>query len=244
MELRAYWELLCRRWWLILGLPILTAALSFAMQPRDVIQYRAVVKLAARPVFDPQPGNATPGLSAYNAYLYSEYLLDDLSEVIKSAAFMADVRQALGDYPGGPPNGAFDTRKVHRVLTLSAMAGRAEDARALAEAASRLLTAPEAPYARMLSSERTVLSVVDPPAVSTLLESRSYVNVLLRLALGLVLGVALALLLETLDDRLRTAREVGQFLGLPVLGEVPRPRGRPLLGQRRELVKGAEAEIA
>lgn len=243
MPLLAYWEIFCRRWWLIIGLPLLTGLLTLSTQSREVLQYRATITLAARPDFEHIASNTSPGQSAYNAYLYSEYLLDDLGEMIKGPRFMADVRQALRDHPGGPPSGAFEARKMHRVFMVSAIAARAEDAQALVEAAGRLLTAPDAPYIDALTRERTTLSIVDPPTTSPVVEPRSYVNLFLRLALGLALALALTMAIEALDDRLRTARAVGETLGLPVLGEVPAGR-RVFFRQRRQLVKRAKAEVA
>jgi capsular exopolysaccharide synthesis family protein len=48
-------------------------------------------------------------------------------------------------------------------------------------------------------------------------------NAILGLALGLVLGVALAFLREALDTRVRSAEEIGEQLGLPLLARVPEP---------------------
>lgn len=43
------------------------------------------------------------------------------------------------------------------------------------------------------------------------------------LALGLVLGIGLAFLREALDTRVRSAEEVGEHLGLPLLARLPEP---------------------
>jgi capsular polysaccharide biosynthesis protein len=64
--------------------------------------------------------------------------------------------------------------------------------------------------------------LIDPPTVraSTTTGSR-WLDLALRGGLGLLVGLLLAVVLEYLDSRLRTAREVEQYLGLPVLGEIP-----------------------
>jgi Mrp family chromosome partitioning ATPase len=49
-------------------------------------------------------------------------------------------------------------------------------------------------------------------------------NAVIGLVLGLTLGLGLALLLETLDTRVRSAAEVSQRLGMPLLARIPTPR--------------------
>jgi receptor protein-tyrosine kinase len=51
-------------------------------------------------------------------------------------------------------------------------------------------------------------------------------NAGIALILGILLGAALAFLREALDTRVRTAHEVGERLGLPLLGRVPEPPKR------------------
>jgi Mrp family chromosome partitioning ATPase/capsular polysaccharide biosynthesis protein len=57
-------------------------------------------------------------------------------------------------------------------------------------------------------------------------------NALLGLALGVVLGIVLAFVREALDPRVRSAGEVGERLGLPLLARVP-PPPRPLASRRK-----------
>jgi Mrp family chromosome partitioning ATPase len=59
-------------------------------------------------------------------------------------------------------------------------------------------------------------------------------NALLGALLGGVLGIALALLAEALDRRVRSEKEIEEILGLPLLGRLPRPSRR--LAKNRQLV--------
>ncbi|MCM3568207.1 YveK family protein [Neobacillus mesonae] len=43
---------------------------------------------------------------------------------------------------------------------------------------------------------------------------------------GLVIGIGLAFFLETLDDRIRSKKEIEELLGIPVLGRVPKINNR------------------
>ena len=57
-------------------------------------------------------------------------------------------------------------------------------------------------------------------------------TLLLLLLIGLIIGIALAFLVEYLDDRIRSTTEVTRLLQLPVYGEVP---PAPVSVQRKRL---------
>ncbi len=72
-------------------------------------------------------------------------------------------------------------------------------------------------------------------------------NTIVAAVLGLLLGLALALLLERLDWRIRTPQDLGRVYRLPVLGDVPRSRtlargSQPGGRAGRELLPSREAE--
>jgi Mrp family chromosome partitioning ATPase/capsular polysaccharide biosynthesis protein len=74
---------------------------------------------------------------------------------------------------------------------------------------------------------------------------RTLRNTLLALVLGLMLGIGLAFAREALDTRLRSADEVGDALGLPLLARLSRPP--PAVSRRADLVMltaphGSQAE--
>jgi polysaccharide biosynthesis transport protein len=58
-------------------------------------------------------------------------------------------------------------------------------------------------------------------------------NSLLGVFVGLMFAVAFALLRELRDRRLRSVQDAVQVLGLPVLGHLPGPLRKPLLGRQR-----------
>jgi succinoglycan biosynthesis transport protein ExoP len=66
-------------------------------------------------------------------------------------------------------------------------------------------------------------SVVQTPTSATQIAPRPKRNVILGLVLGLGLGIGLAFLREALDTRVRSAQELGDRLGLPLLARVPEP---------------------
>jgi polysaccharide biosynthesis transport protein len=86
-----------------------------------------------------------------------------------------------------------------------------------------------------LLNSRFVL--VHPAADADLVSPRLFRNGLLGLALGLLLGIALAFLRETLDTRVRSGSEIASRLGLPLLARLPRG-----LGEDKRLVMVAEPD--
>jgi Mrp family chromosome partitioning ATPase/capsular polysaccharide biosynthesis protein len=80
---------------------------------------------------------------------------------------------------------------------------------------------------RRLDAAETVqgsAAVVVQPAISAVQVSpRTKRNVALGLVLGLLYGVGLAFLIERLATRVRSPEELEALVGLPALGELPRP---------------------
>lgn len=68
--------------------------------------------------------------------------------------------------------------------------------------------------------------LVRPAAGASKVQPQPSRNGVLGFVLGIVLGVGLAFLRDTLDTRVRTSVDVEQILGLPLLGRVPEPPRR------------------
>ena len=58
---------------------------------------------------------------------------------------------------------------------------------------------------------------------ASLVQPQTKRNVVLGVIAGLALGIALAFLREALDTRVRSAEELRELLGVPLLGQVPKP---------------------
>jgi polysaccharide biosynthesis transport protein len=83
-------------------------------------------------------------------------------------------------------------------------------------------------------SQLTNISVLNPAEVPVKPSSPLiFMNTALALFLGSFLGVGLALLRELMDRRVRTASDIVKSLDLPVIGTMPAPSRRALLGGHR-----------
>src|SRR5437764_9435369 len=113
MELRAYGALLMRRWPIWAGLMVLALVVSAIYALRGPVAYESTLRIAVGT--EPLPTAVGYYDPNYYAWLSSEYLADDLSELLKSEVVAADVSAALGT--GVEPRSIADvtrTKKTHR----------------------------------------------------------------------------------------------------------------------------------
>ncbi|HXF64573.1 MAG TPA: hypothetical protein VNK95_23280 [Caldilineaceae bacterium] len=230
MELRAYWEVLRRRWWLPLALAALVALIS-ALQLRPwqpaPPSYIASMRLLVG-VLPIAQADATAYDPRYYAWLTSEYLVDDFTEVVRSELFARAVSQRLADQaiqvPPGLIQGSAATGVQHRILTLSFQWGDAEQLAAIAAAAAAELEENAVVYFQQLGTEGAGITVIDGPSISPAGPGlRARLEWPLRIGLGLAVGLGLAFLLDYLDSSVRDRRTLEE-LGLPILGEIPKDR--------------------
>jgi capsular polysaccharide biosynthesis protein len=222
MELRAYGAVLKRHARLIGLITLATLVISVAMALRGPSAYTASMRLAISVVPDPRVGDFFK-FDSYYSVLTSEYLADDLSELLRSEAFAADVSAEMGNTvePEAIVN-LTRTKKTHRLLDVQIASGNPQTALAIAEAYERVLNTKLGEYLAFLQANNGFVRIVNRPKVArTNSLPLTAADVGLRTMAGLLGAVGLAFLLEYVDDRLRDRRQVESFLGTTVLAEIP-----------------------
>ncbi len=232
MELRHYWRIVRRRlgWILLLLFVVLISHVALTRTPPPV--YAASMRFVVG--VRPEAGdNEIYRYDRYYTWLTAEYLVDDLSEVVKSQAFAQDIAERAGlAVPAGAIQGATSAGKLHRILTVSITWPDAAELERLANAVVVTLRDEGGAYFAQLSTEEAVVSLIDPPAVGVVGPSlRQRLDLPLRLILALAAGVGLAFLLDYLDDTIR--EEDLAALGLDVLARIPRERRASILWRRQ-----------
>ena len=92
MELRAYWQIIRRRWWVVAALLAVVLVVSLVTYQEPAPVYQATMRFAVGIEGD-EPVNAASGEGRSDAWLASEYLADDLSEVVKGGDFASRISQ-------------------------------------------------------------------------------------------------------------------------------------------------------
>jgi capsular polysaccharide biosynthesis protein len=222
MELRAYWQIIRRRWWLIAALlaVVLVVSLITYQEPSPV--YQATMRFAIGIEGD-EPVNAASGEGRSDAWLASEYLADDLSEVVKGGDFASRISQEVGF---GVPAGTIFASREHRIMTVSVTWSDPDQTQTIAEAVGAAVEDGGSDYFPQLVGVEAKAVLIDGPGLGQVGRSlRSKLDLPLRLLLALLAGVALAFLWDYLDDTVRD-RADAEALGVPLVGEIPREKRR------------------
>ncbi len=227
MELRHYWQVLKRRWWLIL-IPtvIVTLVSAVTYRPPPPAGYNVGVNF----IVSQTPAEKTSNLdeNQYYNWLDSEYIAGGLTDWANASRFKTAVSAQLTtqglDVP--PPTFNIIADNVRSKVQLSVQHGDADTAAQVIAAAITVMTEQNAQALPQLGGETAVIVLLDEAVVTPLPSGlRHQLDIPLRLALALVAGIGLALLSEYLDSTIRDRDEV-EKLGFPLLGEIPKSRHR------------------
>ncbi len=223
MEVRAYWRIIMRRWWIVAGLVVATAFLSWLTSPLTQGNYQATLRVLISLPGQP-PTGPTFVYDRYYSFLSTEYLVDDIIEVINSKIF----RDAVVQDAGSPAPGAFRIEaqprreRAPRVVTVTVTADSAAEAQGIGDSTAKMIVSKAPQYFNQPGLTAPTAQVIDPPLVSSATTGgRNYLNIVLRALAGLLVGLGLVFLLHYLDPKIYEADDASRKLDLPVLVSVP-----------------------
>ncbi len=220
MELRNYWLILRRRWWVPVLLIVLVAALTpFTYRPPAPV-YQASIRFTIGVSADRNVQGVDPLLTSYQA---SEYIRDDFVEILHSEMFASDVNSNLKGMNLSIDKNVIQgsVEKQHRIMSMTITWGDEKQAGVIADAAAKALETQNAKYFKQLGSEGATVTVIDGPDLGPVPPSlRERLDIPIRLGLALVAGVLLAFLIDYLDDTVRDGSEI-EAMGIKLLGEIP-----------------------
>jgi capsular polysaccharide biosynthesis protein len=234
LELREYWSIIRRRWWLPAAVTLVAFIASTVVAVRGAAAYHTDMRIAVSTIPTLDPGSTPYFDPVYYGNLDSEYLADDMSEFMTSRAFAGEVQRELASANGYDIDlttilNATRTKKTHRFIDVTITTPTAEQGQQIAESIGRIINdrAHLEIYLKALTAYNTQMSVVTPPDTHRANSPLGIVSEIgLRTLIGLVIGVALAFLLDYVDPSVRSRQEAESLLQAPVLAEIPRAARR------------------
>lgn len=219
LDLIQYWEVLKKRWKVIVILPLIAALTSgivsfFVLKP---VYEASTTLIVGKKSSDP---NQNSQLLDYNVLLANQQLAKTYATIAKSRTVEENVIKDLRlnlTYENLDKNIVVDSLKNTEVLEIKVTNTDPELAASIANATS-------AQFSRSVIEIKKVdsVSVVDS-AVAPLnpIKPKKLLNILIAFVVGLMTAVGLAFLLEYLDNTIKDSQDVENVLGLPVLGIIP-----------------------
>ncbi len=227
MELRDYFVIVRRWWWLILLPAVVAGIYGAATYHRAAPTYSAALRYTAS-----QPAGLadTPGYDPnYYRWLTSEYIVTGLKSWVQTGSFAQAVSAELAargqNVSVDALRGGLGADNARSILVVSFSSGDASQVPIIFDAITTVLQHDNAAVFPQLGGLAAVVQPLDPPGVAAVAPSlRARLDFPLKLAVGLVVGIGLALLAHYFDPFVHDRRDLDR-LGLPVTGEIPRGQG-------------------
>ncbi len=228
MELKAYLATLWRRWYIVVLVPVIVLAGVVYQSRRVKPSYTATAKMSVVRSSE-QPSNPNFQYDGYYQYLASEYALDDLVQVVQGNVFANDVAARIKADTGagisaGEVQGAIQSSRVNRILTISATSSTPDRAVTIASEAAKTLEDKGTAYFKTTPDVTASIQTIQQPLGAGENTSKQLLLYLMQIAVAVFAGVLIALFIDYLDDTLRTPEAVSTALGLPVIGVIPNER--------------------
>ena len=278
--IRAYLDILHRRWPMVLAPTLLVPLLAFLVTSSRPARYQAEASVYVKqqnpaalatgsaglanndPARTLQTQVALAATQAVAARVLAEARVRDMapSTLLGATSIAADANADILTFA------VTDASPARAELLATAYAQyytqlrRVLDTQPLAEARALILRqiatlAPHSAYAATLTNSanqlqtqealqgsNAVLAAAATGASQVAPQTRKYT--LLGAAMGLLLGIGLAFLWESLDTRVRSADEVAERLGIPLLARIPEPARELARTHRLSTIEAPASSVA
>lgn len=220
IDIREYWKILRKRWTIVVALPLIAALISglvsfFILKP----VYQASITLIV--------GKKTPDLYQAAGQMIDYNVLMANQQLAKTYAMIARSRTV-------EQNTLVDLNLPLKVAELDKMISvdpvpNTEILEILVsntspELASSIANTMAQEFSKAVIDIKKVdsVSIVDRAVIPDKpVFPRKAINVLIAFILGLITSIGLILLLESMDNTVKSSEDVEKLLGIPVLGSIP-----------------------
>ncbi|MGE5619287.1 MAG: YveK family protein [Sphingomonadaceae bacterium] len=214
VQLKDFLAAISRRWWIIVLVALSATVCSYFLVKSQSPVYRSSVLLMSAARLD------------WGTTMTVQVLLRQQEEELKTLALASKVKERMGlDLSPESIRSKIKTKSYADSITvhLDVEDQDPERARRIALGYGRVFEEEKAAqYAVATPENRVQVAMLEEPQPGTLVRPNTKYTVAAGAILGLILGMALAALLEYLDDTLKTSEDVARHLEVPILGTIPK----------------------
>lgn len=220
IELRQYWDVLCKRWVIVVVLPLIAALTSgivsfFMIRPTYQASTTLIVGQKAS-----EAGQAAAQMLDNSVLMANQQLARTYATIAQSRAVEQNVIKDLNlSLTVEELNKliSVDQVKTTEILEIQVSNTNPELAASIANSMGREFSKAVIGIKKVDS-----VSIVDTAVTPDKpVKPNKTLNVLIAFVVGLMAAVGLVFLLEYLDNTIKTSEDVEKLLGIPVLGVIP-----------------------
>jgi capsular polysaccharide biosynthesis protein len=224
MELKAYWQILKRRWLLVVIPTAVVLLVGLATYSPPGTAYNAGIRFIVSQ--QPSEGAAESDEERLANWQTSEYIVNGLTDWVRGVQFAQLVSDRLAEsgssIDAGAIRGSIAADNTRSMMTLSMTFGDPAALEAMMNAAALVLVEQNEVGLPQLGGETAALVQLDQPVVNPISAGLfDQLQLPIRLVLAVGAGLGLAFLVDYLDPTVRHRKEL-EAIGLPVMGEIPR----------------------
>jgi capsular polysaccharide biosynthesis protein len=220
IDLRQYWEILRKRWLIVVAIPLIAALTSgiisfFVIKPSYEASTTLIVGKKAS-----EQGQAAAQMLDNNVLLANQQLAKTYATIAQSRTVEESVIKNL--------NLPLTVEQLDQLVTIDQVKTteilEIKIANTNPELAATIANTMAQEFSKAVIEIKKVdsVSIVDKAVTPDMpVKPNKKLNVLIALVVGLMVSIGLAVLLEFLDNTVKTSNDVENLLGIPVLGVIP-----------------------
>jgi capsular polysaccharide biosynthesis protein len=224
IHVKAYVQVLLRRWWIIAAVVCIACAATIYVQSSLIApEYEASSKLIISTVQDGQDGTRASSSLDYEAVRANVALIGTYMEIIKSSNVMNEVSARLPEW--NLTSDELDSKVLvgtvpeTQVLSIYATDENYERASAIVRTVTEVFSERVSAMLGVLQVQ--VLNEVDPNNQPSPSNISMTIALVLSFVASLLIGIGIVTLLEFFNDTIRTEEEMERIYGVPVLAAIP-----------------------
>ena len=230
MELKRYWQIIRRAWWLVALLTLVGVGASYQYYKSHLPSWEAKLTINIHQTVTPTNQNPDNEKYFLDVNLASEYAADDFTHIVVGNLFLKDVastlkQQANLNLSADELKGFIAATRTDRELFVTVSDANPDKIIPITQAISTVVTDKQkmASYLNFgdAANHPIEATVLDLPTQASQNGGRTFLLAAIYIIVGLLAGIALAFLLAYLDDKVRSPQELEELLSIPVLAAVP-----------------------